>query len=41
MGRDLSLGTLDVAPYVLAFAKDESDALLIFADRPPDVVIAD
>lgn len=41
VSRKLLEHTLDVAPYTLVFAKDGSDALRLFAERPPDLVVAD
>lgn len=41
VSRKLLEHTLDAAPYLLVFAKDGSDALRLFAERPPDLVIAD
>ena len=41
VSRKLLEHTLAEAPYMLSFAKDGSDALRFFAERPPDLVIAD
>ncbi len=41
VSRKLLEHTLAEAPYTLCFAKDGSDALRLFAERPPDLVIAD
>ena len=41
VSRKLLEQTLAKAPYALAFAKDGSDALRLFNERPPDLVIAD
>lgn len=41
VSRKLLEHTLDAAPYTLVFAKDGSDALRVFAECPPDLVIAD
>src|SRR5215469_2608259 len=41
VSRKLLEQTLTEAPYALSFAKDGSDALRFFAERPPDLVIAD
>ncbi len=41
VSRKLLEHTLAEAPYTLAFAKDGSDALRLFAERLPDLVIAD
>ncbi len=41
VSRKLLEHTLAAAPYTLSFAKDGADALRLFAERPPDLVIAD
>ena len=41
ISRKLLEHTLAEAPYTLSFAKDGADALRLFAERPPDLVIAD
>ena len=41
ISRKLLEHTLAEAPYTLNFAKDGADALRLFAERPPDLVIAD
>src|SRR5689334_2250413 len=41
VSRKLLEHTLNEAPYHLVFAKDGSDALRLFGERPPDLVIAD
>lgn len=41
VSRKLLEHTVNEAPYHLVFAKDGSDALRLFAERPPDLVIAD
>lgn len=41
VSRKLLEHTLNAAPYNLLFAKDGSDALRLFAERPPDLIIAD
>ena len=41
VSRKLLEHTLNEVPYYLVFAKDSSDALRLFAERPPDLVIAD
>ena len=41
ISRKLLEHTLAEARYTLSFAKDGADALRLFAERPPDLVIAD
>jgi diguanylate cyclase (GGDEF)-like protein len=41
VSRKLLEHTLNEVPYHLVFAKDGSEALRLFAERPPDLVIAD
>lgn len=41
VSRKLLEHALNAAPYHLVFAKDGSDALRLFAEQPPDLVIAD
>src|SRR5262245_1623048 len=41
VSRKLLDHALNTYPYCLVFAKDGSDALRLFAERPPDLVIAD
>ncbi len=41
VSRKLLERSLAEAPYTLSFAKDGADALRLFAERPPDLVIAD
>lgn len=41
VSRKLLEHTLNEVPYHLVVAKDGSDALRLFAERPPDLVIAD
>ena len=41
VSRKLLEQTLAEAPYAISFVKDGSDALRFFAERPPDLVIAD
>ncbi len=40
VSRKLLERSLAEAPYTLSFAKDGADALRLFAERPPDLVIA-